>query len=867
MNLLEREALLQDLTSHLQDAVSGPGRLALVRGEAGIGKTTVVNRLAQLADPHIRILVGACDPLAVPRPLGPLMDLAPRLGQAARTVLAGALAGTCRPDEVFDCLLADLNAYPSLLVVEDVHWADEATMDLLRHLARRLPSVPALVVATYRDDEIGRTHDLTALLGTLAAYPWVCRHDLAPLSRGAVGRLAAGHAVDAEQVYHVSGGNPFIVTQILAAPAEFIPATVREAVAGRLAGLTATARRAVDVLAVLGRRVALPLLASVLPGLEETLDEAVAAGIVRTDGQVTEFRHELTRLAVLESVPAAHRLQVHRQVLAAMRSRPIAADDLALLADHAEGAGDPVAVLEYAPDAATHAAASGAHREAAAQYARALRYADRLPTDRRTDLLEGHAQACLLSSQLDEGIASGRRAVKLRRALGDRRHEGDDLRWLSCWLWLIGRTAEARRTGQAAVRVLEGLEPGRELARAYLNLCQLACYEHEPVAVTAAYAEKAIALGERFGDAGAVVQARFHASAARMLDQGAGWENCEKAVSSAMAQDLPEDAGLLALIMSWFTVLQGDADRTAAAVDRAEAYCLDHGLLSYLLCTRAWNSWGLLNRGRCAEAADTAQNVLSHPGSPPVVRSLALTVLGLVRARQGKAQVWQLLEQAASLVDPDCLLDTGLGWEARVETAWLLGDHELVQAEAERGLDALANRGHPWLSGPLACWVRRVGGVPPPVAAAGPYALELAGDWAGAAAQWDGLGCPYHAALVRLSGDASALHQALATFEALGARAAVGRTRAMMRSRGVRPIRRGPRAATRSNPYGLTIREMDVLKLLHEGLSDAEIAARLYIAPKTAGHHVGAVLAKLGVHTRQEAARKVHDSDHTQPHG
>ncbi|MER7309527.1 LuxR family transcriptional regulator [Streptomyces griseoluteus] len=858
MDLLEREAVLQDLTGHLKVAVSGPGRLALVRGETGIGKTAVVHRLARLADPHVRVLSGACDPLATPRPLGPLMDLAPNLGAAARTALTGALAGTCRSDELFDCLLADLSSYPSLLVVEDVHWADEATMDLLRHLTRRLPSVPALVAVTYRDDEIGRTHDLTALLGTLAGYPWVYRHDLLPLSRRAVARLAAGHAVDAEQVYRVSAGNPFIVTSVLADPAEPVPATVREAVAGRLAGLSASARQVVDVLAVLGRRVSLPLLAGVLPAPEEALDEAVACGIVRTEGRTAEFRHELTRQAVLEAVPAAHRLRVHRQALALMRSGPVAADDLALLADHSEGAEDAAAVLEYAPAAAAHAAASGAHREAAAQYARALRYADDLPTDQQTSLLEGHSQACLLSSRLDEGVASRRTAVRLRRALGDRLGEGEDLRRLSCWLWPAGRTAEARQTGLEAVRVLEGLRPGRELAWAYLNLCQLACHEHEGVAVAAAYAEKAAALGERFGDAGVADQAHFYAAAARMLSEGAGWEDCERAVSRAMARDLPVDAGFLALTLCWLAALQHDADRITAAASRAEAYFLDHDLLPHLLCARAWDSWGLLNRGLWTEAADTAQEVVSHPGSPPVGEALALTVLGLVRARQGEDQVWPLLDQAAGLVDAGCLLDTGLGWEARVEAAWLAGDQELVQTEARRGLAALAERTHPWLSGPLACWIRRAGGTPPQVPAAEPYALELTGDWAGAAARWDGLGCPYDAALARLSGDAAALREARAAFEALDARPAVARTRAVMRARGVRPVRRGARAATRANPYGLTNRELDVLKLLNEGLSDAEIAARLYITPKTAGHHVGAVLAKLGVHTRHDAARKLH---------
>ncbi|MFG2617530.1 ATP-binding protein [Streptomyces sp. NPDC048507] len=858
MDLLEREAELQALVGHLKAAVSGPGRLVLLRGEAGSGKTAVVRRLERLTDPHVRVLVGACDPLTTPRPLGPLMDLAPYLGRPVRAALAGVGTASCRNDEVFDLLLADLGTCPGLLVVEDVHWADEATLDLLRYLVRRLPKAPALVVVTYRDDEIGRTHHLNNLLGTLAGYPWVYRQDLAPLSLQAVARLGTGHAVDAELLHRLSAGNPFLVAEVLAAPAEPVPATVREAVTGRLAGLSAAARAVVDVLAVLGRRVPLRLLADVLPDPEKSLDEAVACGIVCTDGQGAGFRHELSRLAVLDAVPAAFRLRVHRQVLAVMGSGPVAGEDLALLADHAEGAGDPSAVLKYAPAAAARAASSGAYREAAVQYARALLYADRLPADRLAPLLEGHSRACLLSSRLDEGIAARRTAVRLRRTLGEPLREGDDLRWLSGWLWPAGKAAEAGRTGLDAVRVLEGLGPSQELARAYLNLCRLACYAHDGVEATAAYAEKATALGERFGDAGVLVQARFHAAASRMLGGEGGWEDCEHALSSAMAQDLPVDSGLLALVTCWLAALQRDVSRTGAAVSRAESYCLERDLQSYLLCARAWGSTGLLHRGAWIPAADAARAVLSHPHAPPVARSTALTVLGLVQARQGKARVWPLLDRAAKLVDPDCLLDTGLGREARVEAAWLVGDHELVRAEAGRALAALADRTHPWLSGPLACWIGRAGGTPPPVPAAGPYALELAGDWAGAAARWDGLGCPYDAALARLAGDAPALHQALTALEALGALPAAEHTRAVMRARGVRPGRRGPRSATRANPYGLTNRELDVMKLLDEGLTDAEIAARLYITPKTAGHHVGAVLAKVGVHTRHEAARKLH---------
>lgn len=855
MALLERETVLQDLAGHLTAATSGPGGMALVRGEAGIGKTTVVEHLVKLAGPQVRVLVGACDPLATPRLLGPLMDLAPGLGETVGTALREAVAGVGRPGEVFECLLADLGGCPSLLVFEDVHWADEATTDLLRYLARRLPTVPALVVATYRDDEIGRTHPLTALLGSLAGYRWVSRHTLKPLSRQAVTLLAAGHAVDAEELYQISVGNPFLVTEILATPAGQIPVTVHEAVAGRLARLSGPARGLTDVLAVLGHRASLPLVAGMLPDAEGgALEEAVAGGILRTDGLTIEFRHELTRLAVLEALPAARRLQVHRQVLAAMRSGSVASTDLALLADHAEAAGDETSVLEYAPAAAARAVALGAHREAAAQFSRALRYADGLPPGRQAALWEGHALACFLARRLEEAIASRRTAVEMRHALGDRQHEGEDLRWLSTMLWPDGHCSEAVDTGLEAVRILQELGPSAELARAYLNLSMLSVYDHKGAATTAAYAGKAMDMGGELSDPGLAIQARFHPAAARMLCEGRGREECERAVADAMAQDLQLDAGLLAMVMCWYLLLQRDNARAAAALQRSEAYCLEHELLTFLHCTKSFNSWRLLNEGSWNQATDATDEVLSHSLSPPIDRAIAYSVLGLVRARRGDPQVWPPLERAASLVDAACLRDTGIGWEARVEAAWLAGDDERVRTEAQHGLDALTEHTCPWLSGALACWIRRAGGTPPPVPAAEPFALELAGDATAAAGRWEGLGCPYDAAMARLWAGATELRQALADFERLGARPAVARARAVMRDRGVRPVRSGPRAATRANPYGLTNREMDVFKLLGDGLSDADIAARLCITPKTAGHHVGAVLAKLGVHTRYEAA-------------
>jgi DNA-binding CsgD family transcriptional regulator len=862
MALLERENVLAVLSDHLALAVRGQGRLILLPGEAGVGKSAVLGSFAGRARSVADVLLGACDPLTTPRPLGPLVDIASGLGAAVRRELERAHAAPSGAAEVFRCVMDSFGAgRPKVLIFEDVHWADEATLDLMCLLGRRIERQAAVLVASYRDDEIGPTHRLRTLLGDLAGVSSVYRCGIEPLSAKGVARLAAGRQVDVDELYRVTGGNPFFVTEVLAVDGDGIPATVAEAVAGRLGRVSSASRRAAEVVAVIGSPAPVHLVTALVDKATDAIEDLLGAGLLKAMGNGVGFRHELARMTVLDAIPDFRRTALHARVLARLRADPVRREDSALLAHHAEQAGDGDAVLAYAPLAAAHAAALGAHREAAAHYACAVQFGSSLPPQRKATLLERLGRERFMSSQLPGAISAMQDALELRQVLGDRLRQGEDLRWLSFILWPSGRSTESKQAGRQAVRVLEALPPCPELAWAYANMCQLSAYDQDGVAAAADYARRAVVLGERFGEAEVVGQARFHLAATRYLctddsSGGDGWEDMETVRVGMLEVGLVEPATFMAMLMGLFATLHRDTERAFSALDRVDTHSLDHDIPTYLLVSRGTRAFGLVHGGRWEDAADLATTVLSHPRPPPIARILPLTALALIRARRGDPQVWPLLDEALSLAEPTGWI-LGPARAARAEAAWLSGDQTRAQAEAKDGLEAASRHTDPWVTGELARWIRIAGGDPPAVRSAAVFGLEAAGNWSPAAQTWEQLDCGYDAALARLAGDVPALAQALHTFDSLGARPAAAITKARLRTQGARIGKRGPRSGTRANPYGLTTRQLEILELVRDGMTSSQIAARLHISRKTADHHVTAILTKLEVRSRAEAARKL----------
>jgi hypothetical protein len=289
-----------------------------------------------------------------------------------------------------------------VLVVEDVHWADEATVDLLRFLGRRLRDARVLLIVTYRGEDLTAGDPLRVALGEIARQRSTRRVDLAPLSAEAVRVLAEGTGLDAAELYRLTAGNPFYVTEVVQAGLGVIPSSARDAVVARAGRLGGGSREVLDVAALTGARVELALLESVTGCPSAAVDEVLGSGLLAEDGGRLRFRHEIARLAVAQAVPAHRRPGMHARILAGLGS--LGGGDDARMAFHAEAAGDQSAVLHHAPRAARRAAGLGSHREAAAQFERALRCASGAapagtgalsrPTSRRWDCGAGPVTVC-----------------------------------------------------------------------------------------------------------------------------------------------------------------------------------------------------------------------------------------------------------------------------------------------------------------------------------------------------------------------------------------------------------------------------------------------------------------------------------------
>ena len=844
-----REDLLATLAGHAAAAAGGTGRLVFLGGEAGVGKTTVAAALMAQADAELRVRRGHCDSVTTPAPLGPLADAVPEL--------ADLLEDTeLDPVRLFRRLRAELIGAPTLLVLEDVHWADEATLDLLRFLARRLVDVPLLIVATYRDDEAGGDHPLVRLRGDLATVPSVEQVAVEPLPVEAVAEVLAGAGADLDPVtvHRSTGGNPFFVTELLAVGGDRLPATVRDAVLARAARLSSDARRVLDAAAVLGPRTRLPLLLTVSGQAGRAVDECVARGMLVADGTGLSFRHELARRAIEEAIAPAARSDLHAAALAAGAGGEL---DDRRLAHHAVACGDRAAGRAYAIRAATRAARLGAHREAVQLYRVAIDAAAE-SDDAATASLRGMlAYECYLTDRTAEAHAEHLAALAVWQRLDDRAAMGRTRRWLSRLSWFLGRNDEAEEHGAEAVRVLEPLGPSADLAMAYSNLAQLRMLAND-LAGTLEWGERAIALARSIGAREAEMHALNNVGTVLWADaeRPEGRTQLVRSLELAVAADAHEHAARAYTNLAATAVLNRQYAEADVQLRAGIAYCDERDLDSWRTYLSAWRARSAAEQGRILEAQESAELVLRQPQASPVARIPAQVVVAELAARRGEDAAARLDEVARLAVASGELQRLAPVAAARAEVAWLTGrPTAAIEAAVDEAWPAALVHPRRWVLGELAWWLALAGRPRDPgVPIAEPFELMVDGRFADAADAWARLGSPlWRARALGLVPDLAAARDAFELadrIEAPALRAALIRERF---ARGL-PVPRPQRASTQANAYGLTARELDVLALVAEGLTNAEVAQRLYLSEKTVGHHVSAVLRKTGESTRARAA-------------
>lgn len=797
-SLLERSAELTTLSDRLEEVREGlGGRLVLVRGEAGIGKTMLLRRFCDGLGAPVRVLWATCDPLFLPRPLGPLLDIARSTdGELRQRIETGA-----KPHDVAAALIRELaSPDPTVLVLEDLHWADEATLDVLRLVSRRVQTIQALLVASYRDEELGRLHPLRTVLGELPSSDLVTRLEPVGLSRAAVSLLAETSPIDPDALYDRTLGNPFFVTEALAARTELVPGTVRDAVLVRAARLgSAAARALLDAVAIVPQRVEMWLLEAMLEDGIESLDECLASGMLTADPDRIGFRHELARLAIEESLSPDRRRRLHRRALAALLEPGVGTVDLARVTHHAEGAGDAAAVLRFAPAAAEEAGSVGAHREAASQYSRALRFAHTLAPEARADLLERFAHECYLTDMRLEALHALDEALSIHRRRHDVVRQGAIQNERATLLGCAGRHGEAGTAAVEAVALLEQAPPRFELARAYATLAGIHLRADEADEAVS-WGLRAIALAERTGDAKAMVQA-LNLVGTIELSRGvqAGRGKLERSLQLAREAGLANEAGLS--YINLVSALSRRHEWTLAApyIDAGMAFCRDHGLEAWLTYMTASRAECALAQGRWSDAASTAISILDAPLTSVIgPRFMSLRVLALVRARRGEPGSWPLLDEMLALARTVGELQyLAPAAAARAEAAWLDERADAIRQETGWAFGLALELREPTFLSELACWRRRGGVIDQaPAGATGQSGLWPGEGYQAAITFWREHGCPYEAALALAdTGDQNLLHQACGELQALGARRASAIVAGRLRVPGERDRRRAPAGA------------------------------------------------------------------------
>jgi DNA-binding CsgD family transcriptional regulator len=839
VELQEREELLAALLATFEDACKEDGRIAVIRGEAGIGKTSLARALTTTLADRAAVLWGNCDDLLTPQPMAPIWDLVDDLPAIVDPLQQRDVR------QVFRVLLEFISrGAPTVIVLEDLHTADSATLDLVAMLGRRIDQAHGLLVVTLRDDAPPE-HQVWSVLGELPSH-LVEYVSPTPLSLEAVTIIAGPKR--AERVWQITGGNPFLVSELAMSDGHEVPISIQDSIRARLSRRTSVAQQLIELVSVVPGGADLKLIETVDPSLTKAIEEVETSGLVSVDAGVISIRHELAREAIESLLSKSRSADLHSEVLDACETLGL---DVALCAHHARLAGRVEAMLRLLPESARSALRSGSYAEAG-EHLKAVRpYLRRLSPEDRAEILELGMQISLAVS--GAGLDQAHAAIVIRRELGEPIALGRSLLLGSRVASYAGNHELASKRAIEASLLLHEEGSHDDRARAYAEESRLAMMEND--------LDRAVELGElALTYATPTSEARANALtnigvSKAIWDYPAGVAELEESIRIGRAKGGLEleqyraTENLVSMAGSSYDFGRIEDLLRLAEIDDRPA--LVNSLRRTVFQTE-------IDRGRLASVNASAREMLANPATHDIEGLLlsmqvaeASVKLGLPDSEHWVPSSWTLARESG-LVQFQSTAAQSL-----VLLHWYRGvDSRIGEADLDDALDVLDRHvgvGGPWQGSHLALYlwfVGKIDEVPPKFAE--PVLGMTEGRWQQSAAWFGERGVPFSQGLALSLGDVDARKRAVQVFSEIGARPHATLVRNALRSEGISGI---PAIARRPrSELGLTARQHDVLDLLAKDLTNNEIGRRLFISSRTVEKHVAAVIDKLDVADRKGAA-------------
>ena len=855
MQLIERDDSLSSLRAGFKKASSGEGHCFFIMGEAGIGKTSLVRAFLKETDTQSTHFVGACDSLFTPRPLAPLYDLASQINHE----WVSEIQNSSSKSELFTRFVHHLTSSlrPAVVVFEDIHWADEATLDFIKFFARRISRSNCLFILTMREEEIGQQHAVRNVFADLPPHTFT-RLQLTPLSKMAVRMLADGSGYDGEDVYSISGGNPFYVSEILAGYSLGVPDNIKDLVLSVYNRLGEETKDIWQLLSVVPEGLELNHLYQIDPSYHRAIDNCLENKILIVENNKIAFKHELYRRTIESSLSPFRRISLNKTILDLLLTSFEAKGEIERIVHYAKNANENKLVEQYAPIAARQAASVGSHIEACKLFLAAIEYSDGTDANRLVGFYEGYAYECYLTNQIKDAIIYQGKALKIWKEKNEIEKIGNSLRFLSRLWWFEGNRQKAESFGREAIEILNQQPSSKAKAMAFSNMSLLKMLSDQ-TGECIFWGEKAITIALEVEDEETLAHALNSMGSTLMLNQSSakkGIELLQRSLEISVRNGYHEHVARAYTALGSNAVTMKDYSFAEANLEQGINYCEEKDLDSLKFYMLSWRARLSLETGNWAQASEIANSLLEKENLLPVIKIGALVVMATIKMRNGEPEALSLLMEAKTWAFRTAELRRIIPvLVALLEYEWLTGKCYVENETLHEITNLFIHAEKIPKKSRFFFWICKMNKQYPDIPDKN-VGLKNSKACLEEANTWKKIGCPYEHSLALFNGNEDDKRMALSKIQQLGATAVYEKMKMEMRLAGIRKIPRGQRESTRSNPAQLTNRELEVLRLLRRGVQNKEIAQELFISPKTVDHHISSILFKLDVNSRLKAVHE-----------